>query len=292
VPDMTAVWPTDQSPGNVSSEARWRKMARMWATSGVDDSPLAVAGRLAPTLAAGPIINVAAGACWVDGHYCELNPGTAIPATANGVLVVRFTPADGRSQLVYVDAATLPPTQTAATWELAIASMAAGALTDRRMFLRAGAPPCFPNFATLKALYPATAPPPDGYQATTLDDGRTYTFRSAAFTYTPPGAAAPANRWECTFYATVTKTTGATDGITTIGVADCNVDGFIHVGGHGGWDAAAPPNLNHASHARWVNAGALQMRAWNVSATSAGSLAVRLNSSLNFTVWGLGWRNG
>ena len=83
MPDMTAVWPTDQSPGNVSSEARWRKMARMWATSGVDDSPLAVAGRLAPTLAAGPIINVAAGACWVDGHYCELNPGTAIPAISD-----------------------------------------------------------------------------------------------------------------------------------------------------------------------------------------------------------------
>jgi len=270
-------------------------MARFWVPSGVDNTPLGVGGgasALAPTLVAGPTINVAIGSCWMDGHYAELTTPASVPASANGLLVVRFTPADNHAELLYRDAAVLPPTQTAATWELAIASMAAGAMADRRIQLRAGAPPCFPNFATLKALYPATAPPPDGYQATTLDEGRTYTFRAAAFTYTPPGAAAPANRWECAFYATVTKTTGATDGITTIGVADCGLDGFIHIGGHGGWDAAAPPNLNHASHARWVNAGAMQMRAWNVSATSAGSLAVRLNSPLNFTVWGLGWRNG
>jgi hypothetical protein len=133
VPDLT-VWPTDGADGSVSSEARWRKMARMWVPSGVDGSALGVgggAGALAPTLVAGPTINVAIGSCWVDGHYAELLAPASVPATANGLLVVRFTPADNHAELLYRDAA-VTPTQTLATWELVIASMAAGVMTDQR----------------------------------------------------------------------------------------------------------------------------------------------------------------
>lgn len=134
MPDLT-VWPTDGADGSVSSEARWRKMARPWVPSGVDASLLGLgAGNgLAPTLVAGPTINVTAGACWLDGHYAELTTPASIPATANGLLVVRFTPADNHAELLYRDAATTC-TQTLATWELPVAQMVAGALKDIRWF--------------------------------------------------------------------------------------------------------------------------------------------------------------
>jgi len=130
VPDLT-VWPTDGADGSVSSEARWRKMGRLWVPSGVDASLLGIAGQLVPTLAAGPTINVAAGSCWLDGHYAERTTPASVPATANGLLVVRFTPADNHAELLYRDAA-VTCTQTLATWELPIAQMLAGAMRDIR----------------------------------------------------------------------------------------------------------------------------------------------------------------
>ena len=123
MPDLT-VWPTDGADGSVSTEARWRKMARLWAPSGVTSG-------LAPTLAAGPTINVAIGAAWLDGHFAELPAPAVVPASANGLLVLRFTAADNRCELLYRDGITVP-TQTDPTWELPIAQMAAGALQDRR----------------------------------------------------------------------------------------------------------------------------------------------------------------
>jgi len=129
MPDL-AVWPTDGADGSVSSEARWRKMARSWVPSGV------ISG-LVPTLAAGPTINVAVGQVWLDGHFAELTTPASVPATANGLLVVRFTPADNHAELLYRDAATLP-TQTDPTWELPVARMIAGGLADARPVLPAG----------------------------------------------------------------------------------------------------------------------------------------------------------
>ena len=143
MPDL-AVWPTDGAgpggDGSVSSEARWRKMGRLWVPSGVDYSPLGIgggSGALAPTLAAGPTINVAVGGCWLDGHYAELTAPASVPATANGLLVVRFTPADNHAELLYRDAVTVP-TQTVSSWELPIASMTAGAISDARRFVQFG----------------------------------------------------------------------------------------------------------------------------------------------------------
>jgi hypothetical protein len=119
-------YPTDGGDGSVSSEARWRKMARLWVPSGT------VPGGLAPTLAAGPAINVTAGSAWLDGHYAELAAPTSVPVSANGLLVLRFTPADNRCELLYRDGASTP-TQTDPTWELPLAKMVAGAMTDLRL---------------------------------------------------------------------------------------------------------------------------------------------------------------
>jgi hypothetical protein len=131
MPDLS-VWPTDGADGSVSSEARWRKMARMWAPSGVK-----AVGDLAPTLVAGPTINVAIGQCWVDGHFGELTAPASIPASSAGLLVVRFTPADNHCELLYRDAVSTP-TQTDPTWELPIALMSGGVLTDVRKIAALG----------------------------------------------------------------------------------------------------------------------------------------------------------
>jgi hypothetical protein len=137
MPDLT-VWPTDGADGSVSSEARWRKMARHWVPSGVVPASVdTLTGQLAPTLVAGPAIQVANGGCWLDGHYAELPTQQTVPVTANGLLVVRFTPGDNRTELLYRDAASAP-TQTLATFELAIAKMTAGAMTDQRLFAKQG----------------------------------------------------------------------------------------------------------------------------------------------------------
>lgn len=134
MPDL-AVWPTDGADGSVSSEARWRKMARLWVPSGV-----AQPGDLTPTLAAGPTINVTTGACWLDGHYAEMTAPASVPATANGLLVVRFTPADNHAELLYRDGVS-SPTQTDPQWELPISQMTAGAMSDRRVGASPGGAP-------------------------------------------------------------------------------------------------------------------------------------------------------
>jgi hypothetical protein len=128
------VWPTDASDGAVTSEARWRKMGRVWAASGV------VAGQggdMAPTLAY-PNLTVQAGACWVDGHYCELPGAQVLAVTANGLVVVRFDPAANTADLVYRDGITTPAQSPTGTWELPIAQVAASALVDLRALLGGG----------------------------------------------------------------------------------------------------------------------------------------------------------
>jgi hypothetical protein len=142
MPDL-AVWPTDGADGSVASEARWRKMARYWVPSGVTSG-------LTPALIAGPSITVQIGAAWLDGHYAELTAPATVPVSANGLLVLRFTPADNRCELLYRDGASTP-TQTDPTWELPLAKMTAGAMTDLRFgAVPSGAPivtslPAFPT---------------------------------------------------------------------------------------------------------------------------------------------------
>jgi hypothetical protein len=124
------VWPTDQAPGNVSSEPAWRKMAKLWAPSGVVARTL---NEMNPTLVGGPAIRVDTGAVWIDGHYAENPVAATIASVGDGLLVCRFDPATGTAELVYRPGVTTP-TQTVATWEVPIAQILAGALVDRRAF--------------------------------------------------------------------------------------------------------------------------------------------------------------
>lgn len=124
------VWPTDAADGAVTSEARWRKMARMWAPSGV---AAGVAGELAPSLAF-PNLTVQAGSAWVDGHFTELTGSQVLTVTANGIVVVRFDPAANTAELLYRDGVSTPTQNPTGTWELLIAQISGSALSDRRTF--------------------------------------------------------------------------------------------------------------------------------------------------------------
>ena len=105
-------------------------MARLWAPDGVVYPYL---GHMVPSYAGGNV-TVQAGGAWVDGHYCEQLSSSSVAVSTNGLVVVRFTPADNRFQIVWVNGA-VSPTQTAGTWELPIARMTASAMTDVRAFV-------------------------------------------------------------------------------------------------------------------------------------------------------------
>ena len=126
-------WPTDAGDGSVSTEERWRKMAQLWAPSGVVDGYL---DRLDPDLS-GSTVTVGPGGAWIDGHYAEQLTSSSVAVTSNGLVVIRFTPADNVFELLYRDGATTP-TQTDATWELPLAQMTGGAMTDLREFVTRG----------------------------------------------------------------------------------------------------------------------------------------------------------
>ena len=132
------VWPTDAADGSVATEARWRKMARLWAPSGVAEG---VGGNMAPSLVY-PNLTIRSGAAWVDGAYCELTGDQVLAVTANGLVVVRFDPAANTAQLLYRDAISVPAQDPAGTWELPIAQIVGSALVDKRSNLLA---PAFPR---------------------------------------------------------------------------------------------------------------------------------------------------
>lgn len=123
------VWPTDAADGSVANEDRWRKMARHWAPSGV---ALGIGGELVPTLSM-PNLTVQSGACWVDGHYCELAGPQVLTATANGLAVVRFDPVANSAELLWRDAVSTPTQNPAGTWELPIARTVSSVLADVRV---------------------------------------------------------------------------------------------------------------------------------------------------------------
>ena len=89
---------------------------------------------MVPSLA-GVNLTIQAGACWVDGHYCELLGSQVLAATANGLAVVRFDPAANTAELLWRDGATVPAQAPTGTWELPIAKVAGSVLTDGRAIL-------------------------------------------------------------------------------------------------------------------------------------------------------------
>jgi hypothetical protein len=151
------VWPTDAADGAVTSEARWRKMGRLWAPSG----PAAgVGGELKPSYLF-PNLTVKNGAAWADGHYCELNADQVfggLNAASVGLVVVRFDPTANTAELLYLDAATTPTQNPTGIWEVPIARLSGGVMTDaRNMIIPVGTTPWYTP--TLQNGFTQSTPP-------------------------------------------------------------------------------------------------------------------------------------
>lgn len=161
---MLTVWPTDAGDGAVTSEARWRKMARLWTPTGVVRG---AGGEMVPSFAAGSL-TVKAGACWVDGHYAELDGDQVLAAAVDGLAVVRFDPAANTCELLFRAGATTPTQTPGSVWELAIAYVAGGVMGDRRALL-VGEAQAFPNVTARALNVPAPVP---GQVSYLLDTGK------------------------------------------------------------------------------------------------------------------------
>lgn len=122
------VWPTDAADGSVANEARWRKMGRHWAPTGICPG---VGGDMKPSLA-GTNLTIQAGAAWVDGHFCELLGSQVLTVTANGLAVVRFDPAANTAELLYRDGVSVPAQSPTGTFEMPVALITGSVLKDRR----------------------------------------------------------------------------------------------------------------------------------------------------------------
>jgi hypothetical protein len=180
------VWPTDAGAGVVANEARWRKMARLWAPSAVAGG---IAGELKPAkIPAFPMVSIQAGACWADGHYCELEAAENLAVTPNGILVVRFDPSSDTAALVFRDNGTVPLQTTFGLWEVPIALMVSDVLTDLRGILPiTGGAVVYPSVAVRDTNLSA-ASAPIGSTCLTADTGAQWNLNtsSGARRWTPP----------------------------------------------------------------------------------------------------------
>ena len=149
-------WPTDAGAGQVATEDRWVQMARLWAPEGV---AAGVANSLAPSFAAGQV-TIATGAAWINGHYAVNDAPVVVPTAADGLVVLRYTLAGNVFAIAFNSGATVP-TQTPAVYEIALARVTGGAMTDVRSFTSGGGGlPSFVYYASpgiytfLKSAYP------------------------------------------------------------------------------------------------------------------------------------------
>lgn len=127
-------FPFDDAP---VYEAQWEKMARLWLPDGVavaQLSGLAVGPRAA---GANRSVDVAAGRAWLNGHFYESDAVENLPLSPNASgnpridrIVVRLTYATNTVALAVLEGAPAPApaqpalTQTAAVWEIPLASVA------------------------------------------------------------------------------------------------------------------------------------------------------------------------
>lgn len=79
-------YPWANGNGGTATDGQWRKMARLWAASGVERG-------LAVSAGSGNNLNLSAGSAWIDGYYYEETTNTTV-AFANNTLA--------QPQIVYV----------------------------------------------------------------------------------------------------------------------------------------------------------------------------------------------
>jgi len=142
-------------------------MARAWAASGV----IPGAGSEFAISFTAPNATIQPGAAWVDGHYCELLTPAVITCTANGLIVVRVTPATNTAEIVFRDGATKCQQTPTGVYEIPIAKVAT-VHTDARAVVVPSGELRFQNVTTRDAWTAAQVSIPSGLTAYVLGVGR------------------------------------------------------------------------------------------------------------------------
>lgn len=163
---LTRSFPFDTGAGGNVTEAQWREMAKHWVNDGLIST---VGSAMAVTATTGMVLQVAAGAAFIQGHYGALDVATNVTVSAAHATLPRIDrvvlrlDALGNAITAEVVAGTpnVSPTapaltQTSATWEISLATVAvaaaatsivSGNITDARTLTT-------PNNGTIQAPTP------------------------------------------------------------------------------------------------------------------------------------------
>ena len=127
-------FPFTSGPGAAATVARWRLMARNWVVggSGVLANYL---NQCFPSLA-GSTVTIGTGAVWVDGFYGEIDSPKTLATSGNGMVVARMDPTAQIVQIVFVAGQTVPTQNLTGIYEVGIAQITGGVLTDLRPLLQ------------------------------------------------------------------------------------------------------------------------------------------------------------
>lgn len=127
-------FPFDHGFGSASNSSRWGKMAQLWAPNGV---VAGVGNLLAATIVApaSTTVQVDTGAAWIQGYYADNTAQVSVdvPGTASGLLSARIVFASQTMELFYNNTVSTP-VQNTTFWDLPIALLASGVITDQRVY--------------------------------------------------------------------------------------------------------------------------------------------------------------
>jgi microcystin-dependent protein len=120
--------------GAAATVARWRLMARNWVVggSGVLANYL---NQCFPSIA-GSTVTIGTGAVWVDGFYGEIDTPKTLTISGNGMVVARMDPTAQIVEMVFVANQTVPTQNLTGIYEVGIAQISGGTLTDLRPLLQ------------------------------------------------------------------------------------------------------------------------------------------------------------
>jgi microcystin-dependent protein len=130
-------FPFDTGSGTNATPARWRLMARTWATSGVLPRYM---NQMAPTIA-GSVVTIDTGAAWIDGFYGENAALKSVSIAGNGMVVVRADPNNRQILIVFMAGQNTPTQSLTDIYEVPLCRINAGVLTDIRQFTSFGGVP-------------------------------------------------------------------------------------------------------------------------------------------------------
>jgi microcystin-dependent protein len=132
--DFENYFPFTDGLGAGATSTRWRLMARNWVQggSGILQGYLQ---NCAPSLSGGTTVNIQPGAVWIDGFYGENTSPKAVTVSTNGMVVARMDPSNEKISFFFVAAQNAPTQNPAGIFELPIAQITGGVLTDIRQFI-------------------------------------------------------------------------------------------------------------------------------------------------------------